>query len=65
MMILARTKIIDQDLANKIEKMIGFRSISIHEYEKLNIDIVIEVVEKKIDDLLHFAATKILFIKFF
>ncbi len=64
-MILARTKIIDQDLANKIEKMIGFRSISIHEYEKLNIDIVIEVVEKKIDDLLHFAATKILFIKFF
>jgi uncharacterized protein YutE (UPF0331/DUF86 family) len=52
--ILAKSKIIDEDLAQKMGKMIGFRNISIHEYEKLNIDIVIEVITKKIDDLLLF-----------
>lgn len=53
--LLVAAKIIDQDLAQKMSKMIGFCNISIHEYEKLNIDIVIEVIEKKLDDLLLFA----------
>ncbi len=52
---LATAKIIDEDLAQKMCKMIGFRNISIHEYEKLNTNIVVVVVEEKLEDLLRFA----------
>lgn len=52
---LVKVKIIDEELAQKMRKMIGFRNISIHEYEKLNIDIVVSVIEERLDDILRFA----------
>lgn len=52
---LSRDKIIEPELAEKMAKMIGFRNIVIHEYQKLNIDIVIVVIEKNLDDVLKFA----------
>ena len=53
--LLARGQIIDQELADKLKKMVGFRNISVHEYEKINYEIVISVIEKGLDDLLRFS----------
>lgn len=53
--LLQKEKIIDEDLAQKMCKMIGFRNISVHEYEKLNINIVIDVIENRLKDILKFA----------
>jgi uncharacterized protein YutE (UPF0331/DUF86 family) len=53
--LLANKKIISNDLAEKLRKMIGFRNIAVHEYQKINLDITASVVEKNLDDLLQFA----------
>ena len=52
--ILAQQKIIDSELAKKLEKMVGFRNTLIHEYQKLNIDLMVEVIENHLDDLVYF-----------
>jgi len=35
--------------------MIGFRNIAVHQYQDLDIRIVESVIQKNLDDLLHFA----------
>jgi len=52
--LLAQNKIIPQDLSLKLEKMIGFRNILVHEYQQLNIELMIDVVENRLDDLVDF-----------
>ena len=52
--ILSREKIIPADLLSKLNKMVGFRNISIHNYEKTNVDIVISVINNDLNDLLTF-----------
>ncbi len=51
---LFRAKIIDQNLSEKMKKMIGFRNIVVHDYQSINIDIAISVIVKSLDDLLEF-----------
>lgn len=53
--LLAKAQIIEENLEEKLHKMIDFRNLLIHEYEDLNIDIVAKVIEKNLDDLLLFA----------
>lgn len=50
--ILAEAKIISDDLAGKLKKMIGFRNVIVHEYQELDINIMIDVVEHHLDDLI-------------
>jgi uncharacterized protein YutE (UPF0331/DUF86 family) len=52
--LLVTSKIIDNDLANKMCRMIGFRNNVVHEYQKINFDIVVAILEKNADDLLEF-----------
>lgn len=51
---LFRKQIISEDLSNKLNKMIGFRNVAIHEYQDLNLNILVSVIEKNLDDLLEF-----------
>ncbi len=51
---LVKAKIINRDLADKMGNMIGFRNTVVHEYQKINFDIVVAVLEKNADDLLKF-----------
>ncbi len=37
--------------------MIGFRNIAIHQYQNIDLDIVVEVIRNGLDDLLDFAET--------
>jgi uncharacterized protein YutE (UPF0331/DUF86 family) len=53
--LLFRDKIIGEYLCEKMKKMIGFRNIVIHDYEKVNIDIVTSVIKNESEDLLVFS----------
>ena len=49
--LLAAARIISSDLAKKLEKMVGFRNITVHEYRQINYEIVVHVLEHELDDL--------------
>jgi len=52
--VLAHNKIIDSDTFEKLKNMIGFRNIAVHNYQKLNLDILQKVIENNLDDFNHF-----------
>jgi len=54
--ILADYAILTPDLALRMERMVGFRNILVHQYQKLDISIMIDVIEHRLDDLLAFTA---------
>ena len=41
---------ISDNIANQMKGMVGFRNIAVHDYQNLNIDIVITVIEKHLID---------------
>jgi len=49
---LADHAIISPELAKSLQKMVGFRNIAIHEYQQLNIKIVIAIIHNGLDDML-------------
>lgn len=49
--ILSENKIIPNDLSINLQKMIGFRNIAVHDYQKLDLDIVVSVIEKNLKDI--------------
>jgi uncharacterized protein YutE (UPF0331/DUF86 family) len=52
--ILAREGIIPDALADKLKGMVGFRNIMVHEYQKLDLEIMIDVIERRLDDLIEY-----------
>jgi uncharacterized protein YutE (UPF0331/DUF86 family) len=53
--ILSREKAIPTDLGERLQKMVGFRNIAVHQYRDLDMDIVETVIGRHLDDLLEFA----------
>jgi len=37
--------------------MVGFRNIAVHDYQKMNMDILQEIITKHLDDLTDFIKT--------
>ncbi len=54
--LLAQNGIIPRDLAAKLEKMVGFRNTLVHQYQQLDIALMIEVIENHLDDLADFTS---------
>lgn len=52
--VLAHNKIIDDNMLEKLKAMIGFRNIAIHNYQKLNLDILQKVIENNLNDFNEF-----------
>jgi uncharacterized protein YutE (UPF0331/DUF86 family) len=52
--LLARARIIPNELAKGLEGMVGFRNILVHEYQRIDIGLMIEVIENHLDDLVLF-----------
>lgn len=52
--LLQQAQIIDAELADRLKKMVGFRNIAVHAYQRLNLDIVRQIVAKHLDDFLEF-----------
>lgn len=53
--ILSREKAIPSDLSERLQKMVGFRNVAVHQYRDLDMDIVEAVITRHLDDLLEFA----------
>lgn len=53
--LLESAGLIEPALSERMKKMVGFRNIAIHEYQKLNLDIVRRIVGERLGDFLEFA----------
>jgi uncharacterized protein YutE (UPF0331/DUF86 family) len=53
--LLQRAAIIDSQLADRLKKMVGFRNVAVHDYQRLNLDIVRQIILQHLDDFLAFA----------
>lgn len=42
--------IISEDICKEMQGMVGFRNIAVHDYQNLNIEIVVAIVEKHLGD---------------
>lgn len=51
---LLENKIISQDICKQMQGMVGFRNIAVHDYQNLNIEIVVAIVEKHLGDFEDF-----------
>ncbi len=47
---LLGAKIISNDTCRQMQGMVGFRNIAVHDYQNLNIEIVVAIVEKHLGD---------------
>ena len=52
--LLAEKRIISDGLAEKMRKMVSFRNITVHQYQKMNIEIVEAIIQTGLSDLLEF-----------
>jgi uncharacterized protein YutE (UPF0331/DUF86 family) len=52
--ILAEAKIIPDELAARLKGMVGFRNILVHDYRKIDLGIMLDVIEHRLDDLIDF-----------
>lgn len=53
--ILSREKIVSDELSGRLQKMVGFPNVAVHQYRDLDMDMVEEVIARHLDDLLKFA----------
>ncbi|MCD6344549.1 MAG: DUF86 domain-containing protein [Anaerolineae bacterium] len=52
--LLTRNGIIPRDLAANLENMVGFRNTLVHQYQDLDIQLMVDVIENHLDDLVDF-----------
>ena len=52
--LLAQNNVITQPLADNLKKMVGLRNIAVHDYQELNLDIVVHVVHHHLEDFEQF-----------
>lgn len=52
--LLRDAKLIDSDLADRMTRMVGFRNVAVHDYRKLDLQIVKSIVTTHLNDFLAF-----------
>ncbi len=52
--VLAQNKIIDDALANKLAKAVGFRNIAVHSYQTINWETVFQIITNELEDFKQF-----------
>lgn len=53
--ILAQAKWIDQTLADSLKRMVGFRNIAVHDYQKLLLPITVKVITEHLIEFLQYS----------
>jgi uncharacterized protein YutE (UPF0331/DUF86 family) len=53
--LLRRAGLIDEPMTRALQAMVGFRNILVHEYRKLDLGIMVKMIESHTRDLLDFA----------
>ncbi len=49
---LSKLEIISNRFANDLSKMVGFRNILVHDYTKIDEDIILEILNNRLDDFI-------------
>jgi uncharacterized protein YutE (UPF0331/DUF86 family) len=55
--LLQESGVIPAELADRLMRMVGFRNVALHDYRRLDLQIVKSVVTSRLDDFLAFTAT--------
>ena len=55
--LLQTSGILPDDLATRMQRMVGFRNVAVHEYTRLNLDVVHAIITKQLDDFRTFSST--------
>lgn len=55
--LLQKNGLISKEMSDNMKKMIGFRNIAVHDYKKIDEEILKNVIENHLEDLLEFART--------
>jgi uncharacterized protein YutE (UPF0331/DUF86 family) len=55
--LLQTADILSADLATRMQHMVGFRNVAVHEYTRLNLDVVHAIITKQLDDFRTFSST--------
>lgn len=55
--LLQTAGIVQADLATRMQKMVGFRNVAVHEYTRLNLDVVRTIITKQLEDFRTFSST--------
>jgi uncharacterized protein YutE (UPF0331/DUF86 family) len=55
--LLERGGLIPPELSERVQKMVGFRNVAVHQYRTLKMPIVESIIVKDLDDLLTFGET--------
>lgn len=53
--LLIEAGFLSETLGDRLMRMVGFRNIAIHEYQKLNLDVVKAIIENHLTDFTDFA----------
>ena len=53
--LLEHAGLIDADLAQRMKRMVGFRNVAVHDYRKLDLEIVRRIVTEHLEDFLRFS----------
>ena len=62
--ILSDHHYIEKELADRMKAMVGFRNIVVHDYQRMNLDIVKQIIEKHVGDFKVFAEKIVTLVKF-
>ncbi len=54
--LLQTAGILSADLTTRMQRMVGFRNIAVHEYARLNLDVVQAIITKQLDDFRTFSS---------
>jgi uncharacterized protein YutE (UPF0331/DUF86 family) len=61
--LLKQAAVIDGDLADHLKRMTAFRNTIIHEYQRMDLDVVISVITTGLDDLIAFGDRVLFFLR--
>lgn len=53
--LLARAGWIESQLADGLKRMVGFRNIAVHDYQKLQLPIVVSIITQHLDEFLQYS----------
>ncbi|MHD0318003.1 type VII toxin-antitoxin system HepT family RNase toxin [Fusobacterium sp. THCT1E2] len=53
--ILEKNNVISKELSKKLQEMVGFRNVAIHNYQTIDLGILQKIVENNLEDILELA----------
>lgn len=52
--LLEKANVIPEQLNARLQSMVGFRNIAIHDYTKINLEIIKSIIERRLEDFVEF-----------